>query len=63
MTPLMTGKISRSPFNEGDEEHTMAKLLCILGVPKQQQASGLALLSFIVPNKIKPYDMLAILGK
>jgi hypothetical protein len=51
----MTGKLSRSPFNEGDEQHIMAKLsqcqrytryhhqkverLYILGVLKQQYAS------------------------
>jgi hypothetical protein len=52
----MAGKISRSPFNERYEQHTMAKLsqcqdtqdtltkkverLCILGVLKQQQVSN-----------------------
>ncbi len=37
--------------------------LCLLGVLKQQQASNWASPSFIVPNKIKPYDFLAIFGK
>ncbi len=49
-----------------DTQDTLTKKverLCILGVLKQQQASNLASPSFIVPNKIKPYDFVAIFGK
>jgi hypothetical protein len=49
-----------------DTQDTLTKKverLCILGVLKQQQASNWALPSFIVPNKIKPCDFLAIFGK
>ncbi len=49
-----------------DTQDTLAdnvERLCILGVLKQQQVSNKALLSFIVPNKIEPYDFLAIFGK
>jgi hypothetical protein len=53
-------------LNVKDTQDTLAykvERLCILGVLKQQQASNWALPSFIVPNKIKLYDFLAILGK
>jgi hypothetical protein len=51
-----------------DTQDTLTKkvewlCLCILGVLEQQQASHLASPSFIVPNKNKTYDFLAIFGK
>jgi hypothetical protein len=49
-----------------DTQDTLTKeveRLCILGVLKQQQVPKWALPSFIVPNKNKLYDFLAIFGK
>ncbi len=49
-----------------DSQDTLTKKvkrLCILGVLKQQQAPNWALPSFTLPNKIKPYEFLAIFGK
>ncbi len=53
-----------SVIDTQDTLTTKIERLCILGVMKQQQhASNWASPSFIVPNKIKPYDFLAIYGK